>query len=133
MPSLGIESSPRIYTNPLKRKKLQQLDKVGLFSKRILMFGVCCRLIALTSGLDAYLAYHYRQSIFDLEQNQYCLMLMKLEPEHLSVFLVGKFLGTAGVILISTLVHKLNSRVGMAVVSGLSLFQIGLLTYQFCW
>ena len=80
--------------------------------------------------LDAALAFYFRRSIFDLEQNELCLMLMRLEPNYLTVFLIAKVAGTAGAVGLIGYLHRRNESLGHIVSYSIALFMAGLITYQ---
>lgn len=97
----------------------------------VFSFQSRCTFVLLSSVADALLAWYYRQSIFDLEQNPICLLLMELEPNQLSVFMVVKFLMTLAVIFVIVMLKRRCDRMGSTVCSAIALFQLSLLTYQF--
>lgn len=84
-------------------------------------------LIGLVSLYDAFLVYQYREVIE--EQNPFCAWLISLEPEHVSLFLVAKGLGTISVMAILFLLFRHRSRLAVPVAASLMLFQIGLMGY----
>lgn len=83
--------------------------------------------IGVLSVYDAWLVYLYREGID--EENRFCRWLISLEPEHVSVFLAGKLLGTTGVVSILVLLTRYWQRVAVPTVSCVLLFQFGLMGY----
>ena len=79
---------------------------------------------------DAYLVFHFRKTID--EQNPFCAWLITLEPEFVSVFLLGKCLGTIGVVSAMIGLFKYWRRVAFPVAVSLVVFQIGLMSYLHC-
>ena len=94
-------------------------------------FAGCCWVILLTSALDAGLVVYFRFGIEAGEKNPICLHLIEMEPEWLSVFLAGKALGTGAVIATTSIVYRLRRHLGLTVATALSMFQVGLIGYQF--
>ena len=91
------------------------------------IYPVTVFLIGLVSLYDAWLVYEYRAVIE--EQNPFCAWLISLEPEYVSLFLVGKGLGTISVMTILFLLFRYWSRLAVPVAGSLMLFQIGLMGY----
>ncbi len=91
------------------------------------IYAATVGLIGLVSLYDAFLVYRYREVIE--EQNPFCAWLISLEPECVSLFLVGKGLGTLSVMAILFLLFRHWSRLAVPVAASLMLFQIGLMGY----
>lgn len=97
---------------------------------RFSSFQIRCGIVMISSGVDAFLAYYYRDHIMDLERNPVCLTLMAIEPDYLSVFIVAKFITTITVVAIICYVRRVNDQMGRLVATALASFQMGLLAYQ---
>lgn len=93
-------------------------------------FVVCSVVIALLAMLDTYLVIRYQECILVMEENPVCLFLIKMDSETLVFFLLGKFVGTIGAIASMLAVYRWRERIGAVVVQAITLFQIGLITYQ---
>jgi len=101
------------------------------YSKSIspLFFIGCCLLtIVSISSIDIWFAVE-NASIIKVEKNPICLTLMKLDPEGFTFFIAGKASGTLVVVLTLLQLHRLRYRHAMLITIGVTLFQIGLLTY----
>ena len=93
-------------------------------------FQRCCWLIGMTSALDAFLAVYFKETILYLEQNPICLQLIEWEPTFMSLFLAGKFTGTAMAIAVMVGLFRFRRHMGFAVAMAISVFQVGLIAYQ---
>lgn len=91
------------------------------------VFFISVFLIATASCYDALLVYQYRTVIH--EQNPICEWLISLEPEHVSIFLLGKGLGTLTVVAVLIGLFKRWREVAIPVAVSLVVFQAGLMTY----
>ncbi|MEM7785034.1 MAG: hypothetical protein AAF623_16915 [Planctomycetota bacterium] len=96
-------------------------------SRAKLIYGLATAFIAGFSFYDAYLVYKYR--IVINEQNEFCKWLIELEPQHVSVFIAAKLLGTLCVVLALLLLGRYWNRVGTIATAALVMFQIGLGCY----
>jgi hypothetical protein len=93
-------------------------------------FQLRCGIVLVSSGVDAFLAFYYRDHILDLERNPVCLTLMAIEPDYLSVFIVAKLITTITVVAVICYLRRRNDQMGRLVATALAAFQMGLLTYQ---
>ena len=91
------------------------------------VFWVAVILVVAASIYDAFLVYHYRLAIE--EQNPLCAWLISLEPDHVSVFLLGKGLGTILVATVLVSLFRFWKPVATPVALALVLFQAGLMVY----
>ena len=90
-------------------------------------FGFAVILIASASIYDAFLVYEYREGI--VEQNPICNWLIRQEPKSVSLFLVAKGAGTAGVVSVLLGLFVFWRRAGIAAAIALVFFQTGLMYY----
>ncbi|MDA7903925.1 hypothetical protein N9B31_09715 [Mariniblastus sp.] len=102
-------------------------NRIGSFVCLKKMYSAIVILIGLVSVYDAFLVYQYREVIN--EQNPFCAWLISLEPNYVSLFLVGKGLGTLSVMIILFLLFRHWSRLAIPVAASLMLFQVGLMGY----
>lgn len=110
-------------------------DFSQLFAQPILdarasrVFWFCVAFILCVSIYDSYLVGVYRDSILIDERNPVCEFLIRLDPQHLSWFLVGKLLGN--VLVVGSLVALLRSgfRRTLTVAKSVAGFQLLLLVY----
>jgi hypothetical protein len=91
------------------------------------LFGLAVLLIAVASIYDAYLVYEYREGI--VENNPICDWLIRQEPDSVSLFLVAKGAGTAGVVAVLIGLFAFWRRAGVAAAVSLVMFQAGLMVY----
>ena len=91
------------------------------------LFSLALVWIAAVSIYDAYLVYAFRHGI--QEQNLICAWLIRLEPDHVTYFLLGKGLGTLAVIASLVGLFRYWRRVAIPATVFLVLFQVGLLFY----
>ena len=91
------------------------------------VFGLAVFLIAAASIYDAYLVYEYREGI--IEQNPICNWLIRQEPDSVSLFLVAKGVGTAGVVVVLMGLFVFWRRAGITAAISLVVFQAGLIFY----
>ena len=84
--------------------------------------------IALVSIHDTYLVI-IEEHILMLEKNPICAFLIRLEPECLTFFILGKMLGAVAVIFTLMLLHRVRYRHADIVTSAVVIFQAMLLTY----
>lgn len=90
-------------------------------------YSVIVVLIGLFSFYDAFLVYQYREVID--EHNPFCAWLISREPDYVSLFLIGKGLGTLSVMMVLFFLFRHWSRLAVPVAASLMLFQIGLMGY----
>jgi len=93
------------------------------------IFMYCILFIGCVSIYDSYLVVQFREAILHDERNPICEMLIRKDPNSLSWFLAGKFLGNVGVIGILILLRKLRYQRTITVAKGVAFFQLCLLTY----
>lgn len=98
-----------------------------LSTPRALMLAWC--FIGVVSIYDAYLVVIYRTVITRLERNPVCLYLINLDPESLSYFLFGKFLGTVIVLSTMAMIYRYRKRWATPIFASVASFQLGLLLY----
>ena len=96
------------------------------FTNRTLV--LCFIIIAAISALDTWFAVA-NSSIMIQEKNPVCLALMRLEPQGLTCFIVGKTVGTLMVLLCLSAMHYFSYRHARLATWSVALFQVGLLTY----
>ncbi|MFT5300615.1 MAG: hypothetical protein ACI87E_002663 [Mariniblastus sp.] len=99
----------------------------GLVSYGGFWFWFSVMAVAMASIYDAYLVYEYRDVV--IEQNPICKWLIELEPESVMMFLLGKGLGTLGVVSILVGLRKFWRPVSLPVALSLVAFQCGLMGY----
>ena len=90
----------------------------------------CCIVVALMAFLDAYFVFRYQQVIVYTEENPICLYFIEMDVDGLSYFFVAKAIGTIGVLVCMFAVYRWRQWMGAVVVQAITLFQIGLITYQ---
>lgn len=100
---------------------------LGLVSSGGIWFWFSVMAVAMASIYDAYLVYEYRDVV--IEQNPICKWLIELEPESVMMFLLGKGLGTLGVVSILVGLRKFWRPVSLPVALSLVAFQCGLMGY----
>jgi hypothetical protein len=91
------------------------------------LFGLAVILIAGASIYDAYLVYKYREGV--VERNPICDWLIRQEPDSVSLFLVAKGTGTAGVVSVLIGLYAFWRRAGVTAAISLVMFQAGLMVY----
>ncbi len=123
--SLNIETGPSNDRYDIRMRGEAAPDSRVRLKNRV--FAIAVTLVAITSIYDAFLVYHFRQSID--EQNPFCAWLISLEPEYVSVFLLSKGLGTLFVVSILIGLFKYWRPVAIPVALFLVLFQAGLMSY----
>lgn len=84
--------------------------------------------IAVVSVLDALVVFNLPSMPF-VEENWICRWLIRADPQGLSFFLPAKATGTAAVLLILRGIVVRLERHGMAITSGVALYQLSLLLY----
>jgi hypothetical protein len=85
--------------------------------------------IGIVSAYDAYLVVRYRDMILQAEENPVCLLLIRMDHEHLSVFLTAKFVATCLVLLTLLALYRAWRRFARPIVAGVASFQLALLVY----
>jgi hypothetical protein len=85
--------------------------------------------IALVSVFDAWLVVLNLPAMPFVEENWICRCLIRADPQGLSYFLPAKAAGTAAVLLILRGIVVRLERHGMAITSGVALYQFSLLLY----
>ena len=122
--SLSIATRPVLFSPELFNwSNLDQQAK----TRRV--FVGCLLFIVGVSIYDSYLVALYSNTILKDERNPICKLLILKDPEQLSWFLAGKFIGNAGVVGTLTLLHWFGYKRTLTVVASVALFQLGLLTY----
>ncbi len=102
---------------------LQLIDRVAV------LFYVALATIGLVSAYDAHLVRVYSSFILDIERNPICAILIRCDPEHLTYFVVAKATGTILVLIALTMLFAWRRRLALPVVTGVTVFQLGLLVY----
>ena len=95
------------------------------------LFALQWFLIAAISSLDLYLAIKLQSVLYEYEKNPIGLMLMDLDEGGVALFMGLKRLGTCSVLGILFVLWTYNKKRALAVIAGVSAFQIGLLYYLF--
>jgi hypothetical protein len=103
--------------------RLQSIDRVAV------LFYTALFTIGVISAYDAYLVKVYRAVILDMEQNPICAMLIRCDPHYLSYFVLAKAAGTVCVLVVLAALFARRRRLALPVVSGVTVFQLGLLVY----
>lgn len=85
--------------------------------------------IGAVSLLDLILVVVFQESILMMEESIPCRLLIALEPDSLSVFIVAKLLGTAASLTILRGIYLRLRPHGLAIASGVAGFQSWLLCY----
>jgi hypothetical protein len=85
--------------------------------------------IGVISAYDAYLVKVFRPVIFSYERNPVCLTLIHWDPERLSYFFVAKGAGTVVVMAVLALLYCWKRRLAYPVITGVAVFQVGLVFY----
>lgn len=98
---------------------------------RVLVFCVCCLIIALVAVLDTWLVVKYSDSIHQLERNPICLFLIQQDPYDLMVFVYGKSAGNVLVLGILVGLFRYWERIAMPVTWAVTLFQLSLVCYLY--
>jgi hypothetical protein len=96
-----------------------------------LYFYVAWGTIGLVSAYDAYLVVLYQPAILTLERNPLCRLLITWDPHGLSYFLGAKTLGTLVVLSVLIAMHTWFRPLALRVVTGVALFQAGLVCYMY--
>ena len=122
--SLSIPTRPTLFSPELFNwSALDQQTK----TRRI--FLGCLLLIVSISIYDSYLVAIFPKTILEDERNPICKILIQQDPDKLSWFLAGKFIGNAVVVGTLTLLYWFGYKRVMTVAKGVALFQLGLMTY----
>lgn len=95
------------------------------------IFTVCCSLITLIGVLDTWLVVKYANSIYEMEENPICLILIRQDPYDLMVFVYGKAIGLVVVNSVLLGLFYYWRKVGVVVTYGVTLFQLSLLAYLY--
>lgn len=95
------------------------------------LFALQWFLIAAVSSLDLYLAIKLQSVLYDYEENPIGRVLMDLDGGGVALFMGIKCLGTCTVLGILFVLWAYNKKRAMAVIAGVSAFQIWLLYYLF--
>ena len=98
---------------------------------QLVFFVACCLLITIVGVVDIWLVLKYPDSIFELEQNPICLLLIEQDPYHFTVFTHGKLIGLTLVISGLVVLFRFWNRIAMLVTSSVTLFQLWLLGYLY--
>ena len=93
------------------------------------IISLCIAIIVSVSALDTWLVYAYRESILHDERNPICELLIQLDPNHLSCFLLGKVLGNLAVIAVLVGLYRFEFRNCNAVAISVAGFQAMLMFY----
>jgi hypothetical protein len=102
---------------------VQSLDRVAV------LFYVSLATIGLISAYDAYLVKVYSSFILDIERNPVCALLIRCDAEYLTYFVLAKATGTILVLIALTILFAWRRRLALPVVTGVTVFQLGLLVY----
>lgn len=100
---------------------------IGLLSTTKFWFWFSVVTVSLISFYDAYLVYEYRHAV--VEQNPICKWLIDLEPNSVIMFLLGKSMGTLGVVAALIGLRKFWRPVSFPVALSLVVFQFGLMVH----
>ena len=90
---------------------------------------MCLLCIVSVSIYDAYLVVLFKGEILFDERNPICVMLIRKDPNSLTWFLGGKFLGNVFVVATLVFLRWIRYSRAMAIAKGVAAFQIGLLFY----
>lgn len=85
--------------------------------------------IGVISAYDAYLVKVVGPMIFSFEQNPICAMLIHWDPHNLSYFYLAKGAGTMAVLAILLVLFVRKRSLALHVITGVAVFQLGLLAY----
>lgn len=92
-------------------------------------FWMLWAFIGVVSVFDALLVLVNQSEMLFVEENLLCYTLIKLDPHGLSYFLPAKGAGTLLVLTILRAIYARMERHGMAITSGVALYQFALLFY----
>ena len=92
-------------------------------------FWMLWTFIGIVSVFDAWLVLVNQSEMLFVEENVFCYLLIKLDPHGLSYFLPAKGAGTLLVLTILRAIYARMERHGMAITSGVALYQFALLFY----
>ena len=102
---------------------------IDKFSSARHAFLGCLLFIVGVSIYDSYLVALYRDAILFDERNPICEILIRKDPNHLSWFMLGKFLGNLGVVGTLMLLRWIGYKQTLTVAVGVAFFQLALLTF----
>jgi hypothetical protein len=89
---------------------------------------VCFLTIASVAAFDTWSA-AANSEILTVEKNPICVVLLELDPESRSYFVMAKVLGAATTLSVLGLLLKTGYRYGHLVTGAITAFQIGLMIY----
>ncbi|HTI50522.1 MAG TPA: hypothetical protein VL475_06215 [Planctomycetaceae bacterium] len=96
---------------------------------REILFGLLWVFISLVSAIDVYLTVRFHETLPELEQNPFGLMLLEMSDWNPSLLIGVKFMGTTLVLGFLTTLYAWNRRLGLTVTAAVGVFQCGLLWY----
>ncbi|MEM9942453.1 MAG: hypothetical protein AAF939_12880 [Planctomycetota bacterium] len=114
-------SRTRSFNKAMEVKRIRNRLSIG--------FLICIAIILAVSTYDTYLVFVHQRHIIKMERNPICLFLIRLDPENMTFFLMGKFLGNLGVVCVLAALKWLCFRPYLLVAGLVAGFQIGLLGF----